>query len=62
MFGTEMWERFGYYGMRALLVLYLIASVQDGGFGWTNQEALSLYGFFHHVCLFNAYDRWLVSR
>lgn len=46
LFGTEMWERFGYYGMRALLVLYLIASVQDGGFGWTNQEALSLYGFF----------------
>ena len=46
LFGTEMWERFGYYGMRALLVLYLIASVQDGGFGWTNQEALRLYGFF----------------
>ena len=46
LFGTEMWERFGYYGMRALLVLYLVASVQDGGFGWSNQEALSLYGFF----------------
>lgn len=46
LFGTEMWERFGYYGMRALLVLYLVASVQDGGFGWTNAEALSLYGYF----------------
>jgi proton-dependent oligopeptide transporter, POT family len=46
LFGTEMWERFGYYGMRALLVLYLIASVQDGGFGWTEAEALSLYGTF----------------
>ena len=46
LFGTEMWERFGYYGMRALLVLYLVASVQDGGFGWTNGEALSLYGTF----------------
>lgn len=46
LFGTEMWERFGYYGMRALLVLYLIASTQDGGFGWSNQEALRLYGFF----------------
>jgi len=46
LFGTEMWERFGYYGMRALLVLYLVASVQDGGFGWTNAEALSLYGTF----------------
>jgi POT family proton-dependent oligopeptide transporter len=46
LFGTEMWERFGYYGMRALLVLYLVASTQDGGFGWSNQEALRLYGFF----------------
>lgn len=46
LFGTEMWERFGYYGMRALLVLYLVASVQDGGFGWTPAEALSLYGTF----------------
>ena len=62
LFGTEMWERFGYYGMRALLVLYLIASVQDGGFGWTNQEALRLYGTFHHGCLFNPSIRWLVSR
>jgi len=46
LFGTEMWERFGYYGMRAILVLYLVASVQDGGFGWSSTEALSLYGFF----------------
>jgi POT family proton-dependent oligopeptide transporter len=46
LFGTEMWERFGYYGMRAILVLYLVASVQDGGFGWTPAEALGLYGTF----------------
>lgn len=46
LFGTEMWERFGYYGMRALLVLYLIAAVEDGGFGWTGSEALRLYGTF----------------
>jgi len=46
LFGTEMWERFGYYGMRALLVLYLVASVENGGFGWTNAEALGLYGTF----------------
>ena len=46
LFGTEMWERFGYYGMRAILVLFLVASVEDGGFGWTNVEALRLYGFF----------------
>ncbi|MCG7560696.1 MULTISPECIES: peptide MFS transporter [Pseudoalteromonas] len=46
LFGTEMWERFGYYGMRAILVLYLVAQVQNGGFGWTNADALSLYGTF----------------
>ena len=42
LFGTEMWERFGYYGMRAILVLYLVALVQEGGFGWSNADALSL--------------------
>jgi POT family proton-dependent oligopeptide transporter len=46
LFGTEMWERFGYYGMRALLVLYLVATVENGGFGWTPAQALSLYGTF----------------
>ncbi|QBY05460.1 MFS transporter [Thalassotalea sp. HSM 43] len=46
LFGTEMWERFSYYGMRAILVLYLIAAVETGGFGWTNSEALALYGWF----------------
>ncbi|WDE03922.1 peptide MFS transporter [Thalassomonas viridans] len=46
LFGTEMWERFGYYGMRALLVLYLVATVENGGFGWTTGEALGLYGTF----------------
>ncbi|NRA85315.1 MAG: peptide MFS transporter, partial [Gammaproteobacteria bacterium] len=46
LFGTEMWERFSYYGMRAILVLYLISTVENGGFGWTNSEALGLYGTF----------------
>jgi len=46
LFGTEMWERFGYYGMRALLVLYLVATVENGGFGWSTADALSLYGTF----------------
>jgi len=46
LFGTEMWERFSYYGMRAILVLYLVATIQNGGFGWTNAQALSLYGWF----------------
>lgn len=46
LFFTEMWERFSYYGMRAILVLYLVAQTQDGGLGWTNAEALSLYGWY----------------
>lgn len=48
LFFTEMWERFSYYGMRAILVLYLVARAQgdNPGLGWTNGEALSLYGWY----------------
>ena len=48
LFFTEMWERFSYYGMRAILVLYLVAEteVDNPGLGWTNGEALALYGWY----------------
>ncbi len=48
LFFTEMWERFSYYGMRAILVLYLVAEASSGnpGLGWTNGDALSLYGTY----------------
>ena len=48
LFFTEMWERFSYYGMRAILVLYLVAGTTEGnaGLGWTNGEALALYGWY----------------
>ncbi len=46
LFFTEMWERFSYYGMRALLVLFLVSSLIDGGWGWERSEALSLYAFY----------------
>jgi proton-dependent oligopeptide transporter, POT family len=46
LFFTEMWERFSYYGMRALLVLFLVASVLDEGWGWDRAEALVLYGWY----------------
>jgi POT family proton-dependent oligopeptide transporter len=48
LFATEMWERFSYYGMRALLVLSLVAGVEatNPGFGWSQSEALKLYGLF----------------
>lgn len=48
LFFTEMWERFSYYGMRAILVLYLVARAQgeNPGLGWTDGEALALYGWY----------------
>lgn len=48
LFFTEMWERFSYYGMRAILVLYLVAKTESAnpGLGWTNGEALALYGWY----------------
>lgn len=46
LFFTEMWERFSYYGMRALLVLFLTSSLLDGGWGWDRKEALQLYGIY----------------
>lgn len=46
LFLTEMWERFSYYGMRALLTLYLTTALVSGGLGFENSAALSLYGFF----------------
>lgn len=48
LFFTEMWERFSYYGMRALLVLFLTSSLLDSnpGWGWPREQALALYGSY----------------
>ena len=46
LFFTEMWERFSYYGMRALLVLFLISSLEKGGWAWPEEHALALYGTY----------------
>lgn len=46
LFFTEMWERFSYYGMRALLVLYLTSAVLKGGFGLDRASALEVYAIF----------------
>jgi len=45
---TEMWERFSYYGMRAILILYITAKTlsENPGLGWTDGEALALYGWY----------------
>jgi POT family proton-dependent oligopeptide transporter len=46
LFFTEMWERFNYYGMRALLVLFLVSAVNEGGFGLDDKTATAIYGLF----------------
>jgi amino acid/peptide transporter (Peptide:H+ symporter), bacterial len=46
LFFTEMWERFSYYGMRALLTLFLISELADGGWAWSREDAMQLYGWY----------------
>ncbi len=46
LFFTEMWERFSYYGMRVLLVLFLVSEIAGGGWGWTRDRALNLYALY----------------
>ncbi len=48
LFMTEMWERFSYYGMRGILVLYLVQVTNsvNPGLGWTHANALALYGWY----------------
>jgi POT family proton-dependent oligopeptide transporter len=44
LFFTEMWERFSYYGMRALLVLFMTLGVAQGGLGFSDEKAATIYG------------------
>jgi proton-dependent oligopeptide transporter, POT family len=46
LFFTEMWERFTYYGMRAVLVLFLVAAVSTGGLGIDDKTATAIYGLY----------------
>ncbi|MCO4761707.1 MAG: peptide MFS transporter [Myxococcales bacterium] len=66
LFFTELWERFSYYGMRAILVLFLVAKVKEdahGGLGWTRQEALALYGWYTMlVYVASIPGGWLADR
>lgn len=73
LFITEMWERFSYYGMRALLMLYLVSStsavLSDGsdnwnpGFGWTKDDASVLFGLYTGaVYLTPLLGGWLADR
>ncbi|WP_435274822.1 peptide MFS transporter [Psychrobium sp. nBUS_13] len=52
LFITEMWERMSYYGMRALLVLFMTASMQDGGLAFAGASATAIYGLYTGMVYF----------
>src|SRR4051812_45739093 len=63
LFGTEMWERFSYYGMRAILVLYLSAPEVRGGLGLPEMTAVGVYGvYIASVYLLALAGGWLADR
>lgn len=46
LFFTEMWERFSFYGIRPLLILFMAATVYDGGMGLARENASAIVGIF----------------
>ena len=46
LFFTEMWERFSYYGMRALLVMFFTSSLLEGGWNWPREHAMAIFGSY----------------
>lgn len=46
LFFTEMWERFSFYGMRALLVMFFTSTAINGGWDWTREQAMALFGSY----------------
>jgi len=65
LFVTEMWERFSYYGMRALLVLYAVAATHaaNPGLGWNEPQALKLYAWYTGLTYFTPlFGGWLADN
>ena len=65
LFTTEMWERFSYYGMRALLVLYAVAATNaaNPGLGWDSPQALTLYAWYTGLTYFTPlFGGWLADN
>jgi len=63
LFFTEMWERFSYYGMRAILVFALVDAVGHGGQGLTDREADAIYGLYiSGIYVFSLAGGWLSDR
>ncbi|MCA1767150.1 MAG: peptide MFS transporter [Idiomarina sp.] len=63
LFFTEMWERMSYYGMRALLVLFMTASLQEGGIAFTVASATAIYGLYTGAVYFMGLPGgWIADR
>lgn len=63
LFMTEMWERYSFYGMRALLVLFLATNVADGGLGMNDATAVAIYSVYNAmVYLLALPGGWLGDR
>ncbi|PYQ13400.1 MAG: MFS transporter [Acidobacteria bacterium] len=63
LFFTEMWERFSYYGMRAILILFMVASPAAGGLGFTTERAAAIYGLYTGSVYFTAIPGgWIADR
>jgi POT family proton-dependent oligopeptide transporter len=63
LFFTEMWERFSYYGMRALLILFMTAAVTDGGLGFDVAKAGAIYALYTSLVYFvNLPGGWFADR
>src|SRR5688500_8135457 len=63
LFFTEMWERFSYYGMRALLILFMTASVATGGLGFDTATAGAIYGLYTSVVYMTTLPGgWMADR
>lgn len=63
LFFTEMWERFSFYGMRGLLVLFLTALVQNGGLGLNDKTATAIYGLYTaSIYLASLPGGWVADR
>ena len=63
LFFTEMWERFSYYGMRAMLLLFMVATVSEGGMGLEEKTAGAIYGLYTmFVYLLALPGGWLADK
>src|SRR5947207_14917179 len=63
LFFTEFWERFSYYGMRAILTLFMVAKVTDGGLGLDVATAAAIYGFYTAAVFFMGIPGgWMADR